>query len=115
MIICNISINYKKLQTINNKDVSSMSDHSPQIWNVMYEVLKVMLLTLFGWVTWAYRRHANELQHLKENSIKRDEYNNTIERLSREIKELHRDIQDSARETHRRLDKLYLHNNERKE
>lgn len=85
-----------------------MSDHSPQLWNIFVEILRIGLITVIGWITWAFRKHSTRLSNLEHQSIKRDEYNGTIESLRNDVK-------DSARETHRRLDKLYLHMSESKD
>jgi hypothetical protein len=85
-----------------NKKGPKMNDPSPPFWDMALDAAKVLFAAIVGWITWAFRKISIRLHALEKDTIDRDEFNQTIDALRTDIK-------DSARETHRRLDKLYMH------
>lgn len=95
-----------------------MNTQLPQLWQVFWDIVKLGLLIVTGWITWAFRKSVSRIDKLERESVQRTEFNNTIESLrtdnTKNIESLRCDLKHSATETHRRLDKLYLHISDRK-
>lgn len=55
-----------------------MNNYTHDIWQAVWDVVRIGLITVFGWITWAFRKSSNRIDRLERDSIHREEFNKTI-------------------------------------
>jgi hypothetical protein len=96
-----------------------VADHQPQFLDIVINTVGAIFTLMFGWLLKHTRWQGKRITTLEANSVPREEYNETIESLRRDIKENNEKtinrVEITARDTHKRLDDLLMHLDRRRD